>query len=115
MKRKLQQLSLWLGRVLVGWGTPSIAFSTVPFVPLSPYDAEFLRSVFIVPPKSTADAEEAVRKAQERVGLPSEVYDPDFDLSRTGKLYEVIHFASEILSIDHSLRTSRDVVRLLTE
>ena len=55
--------------------------------------------------------DDAVRHAFARCGLPAEQYRPGFDLSRTGKLYEVLHYASVYANIDHELRTVGDVVR----
>ncbi len=81
----VRRLALWLGTWLVTWATP---------------------------PDPAADPiDDAVRAAFARCGLPTEQYGPGFDLARTGKLYEVLHYAGIYAKIDHELRTVGDVVR----
>lgn len=85
------------------------------FVPLQEHENEALKSLFVAPPKTSEKVEEAVRLAHEKVGLPSESFDPNFELAKTGKLYDVLHYASEYLEVNHRMRTSGDVSRFLSE
>ncbi len=81
----VRRFALWLGMRLVAYATP-------------------------VDP--TVDPiNEAVRESFVHCGLPREQYAPSFDLSRTGKLYEILHYASLRSGIDHELRTVGDVVK----
>ena len=49
------------------------------------------------------------------LGLPADQLHPDFDLVRTGKLYEVLHHAAAHLGKDHELQTIGDVCDWLQE
>ena len=57
---------------------------------------------------------EAMRVACAECGLPVDVAEnPYFDLSKTGKLNDVLHHASHHLGVDHPLVTVADVMDLL--
>lgn len=69
----------------------------------------------VSPAQWSGDILEVVRLACRDVGLNHEDITTEFDLRATGKLYDVLHHASETLGKDHELRTVGDVVSWLTE
>ena len=58
-------------------------------------------------------AEAAVRQACGDVGLNRAAFCRGYDLSSTGKIYDVLHHASRALGIDHGVRSVGDVIALL--
>jgi hypothetical protein len=88
-----KRLAAWVGLRLIAWATPPEASAAV-----------------VVDPVETA-----VRSAFGQCGLPMEQFGPRFDLSRTGKLYEVLHYSGLTLGVDHELRTVGDVIAFYRE
>lgn len=105
MMQYVRQWLRWLGYVLVSWGTESV--DIVPVAVLSDEDAEGLRKTFVAAPSSSSTA---VQAAFTHCGLPLEQFKHDFNLVPSGKIYEIIHYASETLNVDHRLRTVGDVI-----
>ncbi len=108
LRQLVRRFGLWLAAI----ATPAVTQRIPPYVPLSPEHAEALQSLF-TRPDHDALVLDAVKVAHVECGLSAEAFGPDFDLSRTGKLYEVLHHASIRLGIDHSLRTVGDLVHFL--
>lgn len=90
IREQCRRFALWLGTRLVAWATP-------PEV------------------KEPDPVEDAVRAAFMQCGLPADQFGPAFDLSRTGKLYDVLHYAGLHLGVDHELRTVGDVIAFYKE
>jgi hypothetical protein len=78
---------------------------------MSEKDAMFLRTMFIAPPRE-GRVVEAVREAFTRCGLPAEEFSDDFNLTRTGKLHELLHHTGDLLGDGNQLHTIGDVRRL---
>ncbi len=80
---QLRRCALWWAAQLIAWATPP------------PIEDPIIT---------------AVRDACVACGLSREQFKLSFDLSRTGKIYEVIHYTGLTLGIDHELRTVGDVI-----
>jgi hypothetical protein len=92
----------WLGQLLLRWTDPVVVDTPVPV------NAQMLRNVFIAPLHG-----DAVYEAYLACGLPADRYADTFDLSQTGKLYEILHRASQRVGVDHGIRTVGDIKRIL--
>ena len=57
----------------------------------------------------------AVHRAYAQVGLPLSYFTLDYDISNTGKTFEVLHHAAQSLGLDHELRTVGDIIAWLEE
>lgn len=90
----MRKLLLWLGRWLV---------------------ARYEPAKVIVLPVVTAEIRQAVYESAADVGLHRESLNDSTDLTRTGKLYEVLYTAAHRLHRDCELRTVEDVMTWLAE
>jgi len=70
-----------------------------------------LEKTFLSDKKVTA----AVKEAFQIVGLNTEAFDYRYDLQATGKTQEILNHASQILGVDHGLRTVGDIVDHLSK
>ena len=101
----------WLGSLLLTWGALPPVPGPEP-VPLTDEQNEALRALF-VRAREEPDIISAVFKGYVCYGLPPERFGPDFDLAETGKLYDVLGYASQVLEIAGERRTVCEVVDYL--
>lgn len=95
----------------MAWGAPEPI--PVPIsLPLSPAQAQALQHIFS--PVDDRAVVEAVKRAFAPCGLNVDAFDMDFDVVKTGKLHQLLHYASQNLGIDHNLHTVRDIVHFLS-
>lgn len=122
MRSRLQRAALWLSSWLVRlvvcldeFGLGPVDTQAIPV-----FDAEMaerLRAVFqpaaVAQSADREKVEAAVHAAYTLCGQPEHLYAMSFDLSRTGKLFEVLHHAAIALDVDHHVNTVGDLVDIL--
>lgn len=113
----LRRLAHWLSVRLEQFAAPRLAVPLVPWSPMDEAQLERLRGVFLAPAPDArrAEVEAVVHAAYLRCGQPDHLWSMDYDLSRTGKLFEVLHYAAMTLDVDHRVRTVGDLVDILLD
>lgn len=66
--------------------------------------------ITVVEPEIDPAIEQAVRQSFVACGLSLSEFSPSFDITRTGKLHEVLYHTANVLHTTHSLHTVADVM-----
>jgi hypothetical protein len=105
------RLAHWLGAWLLSLGEWRTLTAPEP-EPLTVQQAVALRRVFVAT-RDESDVIAAVFRGYVCQGLPAEQFGPDFDLAATGKLYQVMADAAQVVGVADRIKTIKQLVEYL--
>ena len=108
----LRAFALWLGSILIAWGTVRQPLEMPP--PMTDEQAAALRSVF-ASKRENVLVVAAVAGAYAGEGLDMGRFGPGCNIAHTGKLYDVLYHAMVSVGLMRNLRTVGDLVELITK
>ncbi len=108
----LKAFALWLGAIMVAWGTVQRPLEMPP--PMTVEQADALRAVF-ASKRDNALVVAAVAGAYAGEGLDLGRFGPACNIAHTGKLYDVLYHALVNVGVMRNLRTVGDLVELIAK